>query len=64
MNTRFGRKRTQVGRKKASHTNDGRKNGISPIPPYMCILFTPLHCRLFVNTWFDLPLFASEEKKR
>ena len=31
--TGFGRKRTQVGRKKPSHTKGGRKIEISPIPP-------------------------------
>ena len=41
--TGFGRKRTQVGRKKPSDTKGGRKNEVSPYPPYMCVLFTPLH---------------------
>jgi len=45
--TGFGRKRTQVGRKKPSHTKGGRKIGISPIPPlYVCfvhpVTFPPL----------------------
>ena len=37
--TGFGRKRTQVGRKKPSHTKGGRKNGVSPYPPlYVCFV--------------------------
>jgi len=35
--TGFGRKRTQVGRKKPSHTKGGRKNGVSPYPPPICV---------------------------
>lgn len=48
--TGFGRKRTQVGRKKPSHTKGGRKIGVFLTPPYMCVLFTPLHSPSYFHT--------------